>query len=313
MKLSFNDVPKNILLREDGPREGFQMLAKNVSTAEKLELISALSETGIREIEVTSFVRADKIPQMADADTLAAQLIPTPGVRFTALYLNTKGLLRSLAHPALARRGCILLAASEQFLKRNNNVTLEEALAALPEWARVFKENGLACDQLIISTAFGDPYGGKIEPSVTLQVVDRAVAKLSSLGAAPLEITLADTTGFGTPESVVRLVGEVRSKHPTIEIGLHLHDTRGTGMPNVLAGLLCGVSRFDCSVGGLGGCPFAPGAAGNVPTEDVLYLCEGLGGKTGVDLEKYLKCARIAERIAGYQLPSKILRGGTLC
>ena len=302
--------PKSVLLRENGPREGFQALAAVHPTETKLELIDALAQTGVRSIEVTSFVRADRIPQLADAEELVARLTPRTGVRYTALYLNERGLERALASTTLEVGGFFLLAASEAFLKHNQNRTLDQALAELATMAELFAERNLPFEQLMISTCFGDEYQGRIECEAVLAIVAQAFQRLN--GALPAEVTFADTTGWGNPEAVRRVISEFRSRHPGVEPGLHLHDTRGTGMANVLSGLQCGVERFDASVAGLGGCPFAPGAAGNVPTENVAFLCEELGIHTGVNLEKYIHCARLAEKLVGVPLPGKLKQGGLL-
>ena len=305
-------MPKRVTFREDGPREGFQAIAEVVPTPKKLELIHALAETGVTSIEVTSFVRPDRVPQLADADELCRQLIKKPGVDFHALTLNEKGFLRSLQHPSLTPIGFIMIAASEAFLKRNNNRTLDEAIAELPKTIEQFRAAQLPLSRLMISTAFGDALEGKKTSADVLRVVVRALKKLEENGAVPEEVTFADTTGWGNPESVTRLISEFRSTYPAIEVGLHLHDTRATGLPNLYAGLLCGVTRFDTSVAGLGGCPFAPGAAGNVATEDAAFLCQELGIETGLNLERYIECAKLAERIVGHPLPGKLKSGGLL-
>ncbi|MBL7663248.1 hydroxymethylglutaryl-CoA lyase [bacterium] len=306
------NYPKKVLLREDGPREGFQMHAKVIPTAEKLRLIDLLAETGISSIEVTSFVRADKVPQLADAEEIAQGIIPRAGVRYRALYLNQKGLERASTFPNLQPEGYVLLAASEEFLKRNNNQTLDQALAELPAWIKLFQEKSMRFERLMISTAFGDAFAGKLKADLPLSVVAKALEVIAANNSSVEEVTFADTTGYANPESVQQLVGNFRDRYPQLSVGLHLHDTRGTGMANVYAGLELGVDRFDCSVAGLGGCPFAPGAAGNVPTEDVAFLCAELGIETGIDLQRYIQCALEAEKIIGHKLPGKLKQGGKI-
>lgn len=299
-------TPKRVELREDGPREGFQFHPHFVSTAEKVELIRKLVATGIKTIEVTSFVRPDRVPQLRDAAEVCTALPEAPGVTYTALYLNKSGFLRALEHPRLTTTGAVLLAASESFLQRNNNTTLKEALDLLPSWAALFREHQVPFERLTISTAFGDNEEGRIPAEKTLNLCTDAILRIADCGEAITEVTFADTTGWGNPESVRRLVSEFQNASPDIAVALHLHDTRGTGMANVYAGLLCGVERFDCSVGGMGGCPFSPGAAGNVPTEDVLFLCEELGVETGVSLDAYIDAAHFAESVIGHPLPGKV-------
>ena len=288
------------------------MLEKVIPTNTKLELIEALSQTGVTSIEATSFVRPDLVPQMADAAEIAAQLKRHGGVHYHALYLNQKGLIRAANTNAFNLEGEIMLAASEKFLKKNNNLSVQEALEGIPAWIALFREQQLKVDRIMFSTAFGDNFEGPIPAEQVLAICRQAIDEINSEGERLGEITFADTTGWANPESVRRLVGEFRSLFPEVHVALHFHDTRGTGMANVYAGLQMGVSRFDCSVGGLGGCPFAKGAAGNVPTEDVAFMCEELGIRTGVNLERYIECAKLAEHIAGFPLPGKLKNGGLL-
>jgi hydroxymethylglutaryl-CoA lyase len=310
MKANSFQFPKEVFLREDGPREGFQMLEAIVPTEGKLELIHLLSRTGVKSIEVTAFVRPDRVPQHADAEKLVSLLEAVEGVRFRALYLNSKGFLRGAQFPQLEMEGYLLLAASETFLKENNNSTLEEAVKEIGNLLELFKEKRLPLERLMISTAFGHYSEGVIPPEKVLAIIEKVLEKVSSHGLTLPEITLADTTGWANPFSVQNLVLAIREKWPEIELGLHLHDTRGTGMANVFAGLQVGVQRFDCSVGGMGGCPFAKGAAGNVATEDVAFLCQELGIETGIDLEAYIACAKFAQKVAGKLLPGKLKDAG---
>ncbi len=297
------DFPKSVLLREEGPREGFQFLSKVHSTKEKVELINALSETGIKSIETTSFVRPDKVPQHADAKEVSEQIKVKEGVRYRALYLNQKGFLRAVECKKLKVEGAIPLAASDAFLQKNSNTSISESISKISSWLTLFKNNNVELERIMLSMAFGSKEEGKIEAKNVISIIEEAIKETST--KLP-EITLADTTGFANPTSVEKLVSECKIKWPEISIGLHLHDTRGTGMANVYEGLRCGVSRFDCSVGGLGGCPFTKGAAGNVPTEDVAFLCEELGISTSLNLKKYVECAKLAEKIVGKKLPGKL-------
>lgn len=298
-------LPKSVFLREDGPREGFQMHPTVIPTAQKIELIKRLSATGIKSIEVASFVRADLIPQLGDAEEVAKQLMPVPDVRYRALYLNEKGLERAISFPALSPEGYILLAVSETFLRRNNNTTQEEALERIPNWLKVFQQHQIVLERVMLSTAFGDHDEGRFTVQKTFDFATKILQRITAAGGALPELTFADTTGLANPEGIKRLISLFRNAYPEIAVGLHLHDTRGTGLANVYAGLECGVERFDCSVGGMGGCPFAKGAAGNVCTEDVAYLCEEMGISTGLDLNIYVECAKYAEEILGRKLPGK--------
>jgi hydroxymethylglutaryl-CoA lyase len=305
-------LPKSIYIRENGPREGFQIHPDFVPTEKKLELINALCQTGIQEIEVTSFVRPDRVPQMADAKELSLALPENSSVRFTALYLNEKGLERVLECPKLKPEGYIMLAASDKFLQKNNNISIAEGINLIPTWIELFKKYKIPFDRLMISTAFGDALEGKISTQKVLKITSDALKKISESEVKFKEVTFADTTGWGNPEQVKQLIAEFKAKYPDQTVGLHLHDTRGTGMANVYAGLLEGVEFFDASIAGLGGCPFSKNAAGNVPTEDVAFLCEEMGIKTGLNLELLIECAKLAEQILGKPLPGKLKQGGLL-
>ena len=302
------DFPKSVLLREEGPREGFQIHPKVIPTAKKIELINALSETGIKSIETTSFVRPDKVPQHADAKEGAEQNKVKEGVRYRALYLNQKGFTRAIECKKLKVEGSIPLAASDIFLQKNSNTNIAESISNITSWLNLFKKNNVELERIMLSMAFGSRQEGKIEAKTIISIIEKVLKEINTEHPKIIlpEITLADTTGFANPSSIERLVSECKIKWPNINIGLHLHDTKGTGMANVYEGLRCGVNRFDCSVGGLGGCPFTKGASGNVPTEDVAFLCEELGISTGLDLKKYVECAKLAEKIISKKLPGKL-------
>jgi hydroxymethylglutaryl-CoA lyase len=300
--------PEKVYLRELGPREGFQTLPQVIPTAAKLELIRLLGLSGVPEIEIASFVRPDKVPQMADAETIVKDFVAQPGVKYTALYLNAHGFERAEGAGRLSNDGWLYVAASDTFLKRNNNSTVAEMVAKIPEWLDLFKRFGKALHGVMISTAFGCNYEGVISQTRVLDILGMVQAQLQAHGCSPAEISLADTMGWGTPPKVKTLVSAVRERFPASEVSLHLHDTRGTGMANVYAGLEAGVRIIDCSVGGMGGCPFAKGAAGNVPTEDVAFMCQELGIQTGVSLQKLCAAARYAESVVGAPLPGKLYK-----
>ena len=300
--------PKFVTIRELGPREGFQTLEKVVSTKEKLELINILSETGVREIEVASFVKAEKVPQMADAEEVVKGLNLRKGVIYKGLYLNRKGYERVVSSAKLSKQGWLNVATSATFLRHNANITLSEVLADIPEWQKVFSANGESCYGVMLSTAFGCNYEGEVPAERALSVLSTVYEKIASTGNAFKEVCLADTMGWGTPHRVKSLIDMVRSKFPGLTVSLHLHDTRGTGMANVYAGLESGIEVFECSVAGLGGCPFAKGAAGNVCSEDVAFMCEEMGIKTGVNLKTYIEAAKLAEQLTGSYLPGKLYK-----
>jgi hydroxymethylglutaryl-CoA lyase len=295
-----SDLPTRISLREVGPRDGLQNEAP-VGTDAKVALIDALSRTGVPRIEAVSFVHPRAIPQMADADEVWKRIERRPGVRYSALVPNLRGAQRALA--AGFTEIAVVVSAGDAHNRKNVNRGTAESLDDIAALLPVAHEAGATC-QVIIATAFGDPYTGDVPVSRVAEVAARAVRD----GADSL--CFGDTTGMATPARVTALVGEVRSAHPDIPLGLHFHNTRGTGLANVLAALQLGVDDFDASVGGLGGCPYAPGASGNISTEELVHMVEDMGIDTGVDLEAMIDAAREAERVVGRELPSQVLRAG---
>jgi len=295
-----SDLPDRISLREVGPRDGLQNEAP-VTTDAKVALIDALSGTGVGRIEAVSFVHPKAIPQMADADEVAKLMDRRPDVRYSALVPNRRGADRALA--AGFSEIEVVVSASDTHNRKNVNRSTEESLddiAALID--AVHGAGGTV--QVIVATAWGCPYEGDVPVERVASVVARAVRD----GADGLGF--GDTTGMATPTRVERLVGTIRSAHPDAPLNLHFHNTRGTGLANVLAALQLGVADFDASVGGLGGCPYAPGASGNIATEELVHIVEDMGVGTGVDLEAMIDVAATAERIVGRTLPSQVLRAG---
>ena len=294
------DLPTALSLREVGPRDGLQN-EDPVSTETKIELIDRLSGTGVSRIEAVSFVHPRAIPQMADAAEVAAQMTRASGVRYSALVPNLKGAERAL--DAGFAEIEVVVSASDTHNKKNLNRGTAESLDDIAAIIDLAHGRG-ATVQVIVSTAWGCPYEGDVPTERVLWVVDTAVAH----GADSL--SFGDTTGMATPARVTRLIGETRSAHPDKPLNLHFHNTRGTGLANVLAALQLGVTDFDASVGGLGGCPYAPGASGNIATEELVHMVEDMGIDTGVDLEALLDTAAYAERAVGRTLPSQVLRAG---
>jgi hydroxymethylglutaryl-CoA lyase len=294
------DLPSRISLREVGPRDGLQN-EDPVPTAAKIELINALTVTGVSRIEAVSFVRAEAIPQLADADQVWQGIDRAPGIRYSALAPNLRGARRAL--DAGFTEVEAVVSASDTHNRRNVNRGTQESLDDIAVMIGAAHARGATC-QVVVATAWGCPYEGDVPVSRVLAVAGRAVAD----GADA--ISFGDTTGMATPGRVTRLVGEFRSRHPEIPLNLHFHNTRGTGLANVLAALELGVDDFDASVGGLGGCPYAPGASGNIATEELVYMAEDMGVATGVDLEAMIGAAAEAERIIGRRLPSQVLRAG---
>ena len=309
-----SDLPKFVEINEEGPREGFQFEKGVIATSRKVALIDALSATGLRQIQVASFVNPKNVPGWADADEVVARFERKPGIRYTALWLNAKGFERALATKRLDVQGSISLTASETFLKRNQNRDFAQNLAAQREIIALYKRHGVKVDRASIMAAFGCNFEGDIPIPRVLGLIDDILALAAENDLTIETLSLADTMAWATPLSIKRMIGAVRERHPGLRLGLHLHDTRGMGIANALAGLEVGVDLFDAAVAGLGGCPFAAhkGAAGNVCTEDLVFMLHEMGIETGVDLPKLIEAAELAEDIVGHPLPGSIKVGGPL-
>ncbi len=311
-------LPKSIQIKEVGPREGFQYEGigqpDKISTADKIRLIDALSDTGVKEIQITSFVHPKQVPQMADAEAVVAGFTPRPGIEYTGIYLNDVGLKRALATGKLTVNGKLGLTASEVFAQRNQKRTLAEDYQMQLQTAQLYHSHGLHVEVASIMAAFGCNYEGDVSIERILDLTGKLCDVAETVGDKLQVIGLADTMGWANPEQIKRTVDAVRCKYPDLQIYLHLHDTRGLGISNVYAALTEGVEMFDTAVAGLGGCPFAgnKSAAGNVCSEEALFLCQELGIETGIDIDRMVACAELAESIVGHPLPSKILRGGSL-
>jgi hydroxymethylglutaryl-CoA lyase len=309
-----SDLPKSVRISEEGPREGFQFEKGPISTERKIALIDALSQTGLDHIQIVSFVNPKNVPGMADADEVVDRIAPQAGVAYTALWLNEKGFERALTHDRLTNTGTIQLCTSEKFLKRNQNRTAEQQLASQHAIVEMYKANGIPVERGSIMAAFGCNFEGDTPVERVVSLVGQILDVAKEHGVKLTYVTLADTMAWATPLSIKRVVGALRERWPDLDIALHLHDTRGMAVANAFAGLEMGVTRFDSSVAGLGGCPFAghTGAAGNVCTEDLIFMCQEMGIKTGIDLDAMIECARLAEDIVGHPLPGSVMKGGTL-
>jgi hydroxymethylglutaryl-CoA lyase len=295
-----SDLPASISLREVGPRDGLQN-EDPVPTQAKVDLLDALSTTGVRRIEAVSFVSPKAIPQMADAEDVWSKIARNDDVRYSALVPNLRGAQRALG--AGFREIEVVVSASDTHNRKNINRSTDESLDEIAELLVTAHDAG-ASVQVIVSTAWGCPYEGDVPVERVVSVASRAIRD----GADA--VSFGDTTGMATPGRVTRLIGELRMAHPDVDVNLHFHNTRGTGLANVLAALELGIADFDASVGGLGGCPYAPGASGNVATEELIHMVEDMGVETGVDLDAMIDAAATAERIVGRQLPSQVLRAG---
>ncbi len=309
-----SDLPKRVRILEEGPREGMQIEKGPIPTQRKIDLIDSLSETGLEQIQVTSFVSPQAVPQMADAPEIVAGFKRKPGVRYTGLWLNDKGLERAIATQKLDIRGSLSLTASEKFLLRNQKRTLAQNIEAVHSMIGMFKHYNVEVNRASIMAAFGCNFEGDISTERVLDLIKTFHDIGEQHGIKIETLSLADTMAWATPGSIRRVVGAVRNKYPDLNLSLHLHDTRGMGIANAYAGMQMGVQIFDAAVAGLGGCPFAShsGASGNVCTEDLVFMCHEMGIETGIDLEKLIESALLAEQVVGHPLPGSIKMGGSL-
>jgi hydroxymethylglutaryl-CoA lyase len=296
-------VPPRVTIVEVGPRDGLQNEKAPIATADKIAFVDRLSESGHSVIEVSAFVSAKWVPQMADAQQVLAGILRNPGTRYTALVPNRAGLDRAIA--AGVTEVAIFAAASDTFSRRNINQSIDESLATY----KVVCDDARAAGVRVrgyLSTCFVCPFEGPIAPSRVAEVA----ARLFDLGV--FEVAVSDTIGAATPGDVLRVLGATSVRLPLRQTALHFHDTRGTALANVLAGLDYGVTTFDSSAGGLGGCPYAPGAAGNLATEDLLYMLNGLGIETGVSIDAVASASRFIETKLDHALPSRFLQAPKL-
>lgn len=309
-----SDLPNTVKIIEVGPRDGLQIEPRILTTSEKVRLIDALADARLKEIETGSFVNPKAVPQMADTNELFDMLNRRPGVRYRALWLNPKGLERALANGKVDIDGKLTITASETFIKRNTNRSIDETFDEMPAWIERYRDAGIATNSLGVMAAFGCNFEGYIPEERVVGLVGRAIQVMADNGCKLENLSLADTMGWGSPAQMKSLVGNIRNRWPDIHIKLHLHDTRGCAVANAVAAMEVGVSEFDSSVGGLGGCPFAghKGAAGNICTEDLAFACGEMGVETGIDLDALVQAAKLAEDLVGHELPGKVMKGGTL-
>jgi hydroxymethylglutaryl-CoA lyase len=291
----------NIEMVEVGPRDGLQNESVVFTTTQKLEFIGHMLDAGVRRIEATSFVNPKLVPQMADADVVAAGLPRGNGVIFIGLVLNKRGALRAL-EAGMDELGAVC-AASDGFAARNQGMTSDASLAVCCEIVRLAREQNRRA-QITISTAFGCPFDGEVNPSRVVEMARLAAA------AGPVEVAVADTIGVASPGEVSALVARVAAAIKPVPVRVHFHNTRNTGLANVWAAVQAGAKIVDASLGGIGGCPFAPRATGNVPTEDVAYMLQRSGYPTGLDVDRLITSARWLAGAMGRDVPGMLSRAG---
>lgn len=292
-------MPGHVDVYEVGPRDGLQNELRTVPIRDKLRLIAALVAAGERRIEVTSFVSPKWIPQLADADELLRQVPRPPGVLLSALVPNLKGLER--AQKAGLPEAAVFLSASESHSKKNINMSVAAALASAAEVTRAATQMGMRV-RGYLSTVWGCPYEGAVDVKRVVDICRRLV----DFGL--YQLSLGDTIGVGTPVQTEEILAALLEHIPVSKLALHLHDTRGTALANALVGLTLGVTTLDASIGGLGGCPYAPGAAGNLASEDLVFMLHGMGIETGIDLDRLVEAGEVAQELIGRKLSGKYLQ-----
>jgi len=294
--------PSRIEIVEVGPRDGLQSESQVLPTATKIEFIRRLRAAGLTRIEVASFVNPKRVPQMADAEAVMDQLRPdAEGARFIGLILNRKGFDR--AREAGCTEVGMAIAASESFSQRNQGCSIDEGVQAWLDIAQAAKAAGIRA-QITLSTAFGCPFEGEVPAAQVLALAER-VAR-----GDPDEIAVADTIGVAAPSQVSELIGRLRSALPSARLRAHFHNTRNTGLANAYAAVLAGVQALDASCGGIGGCPFAPAATGNIPTEDLIYMLHRMDVQTGVDLPALLDTSRWLQEALAHAVPGMLVKAG---
>ena len=292
---------KEVRVTEVGPRDGFQSEKTVLKTEDKIDIINNLIEAGFPRIEVSSFVSPKSIPQLADAETILNKVNRNSNTTLAALVPNSRGALRAVE--AKLDQIVVFLSASESHNKKNVNRSVDESLQGFREIADIAGKNNIPI-QGDIATAFGCPFEGNISPK-TLANISKEYKKMGFRG-----VTLGDTTGMATPVVVTDAINAIRDNVPDFNITLHFHNTRGVGLANVMTGLNEGITDYESCFGGMGGCPFAPNATGNICSEDLIYLLHEMGIKTGIDLDKTIAIAKKVESLVGHKLPGQVMRAG---
>ena len=296
-------LPSAVRIREVGPRDGFQNEPEIISPDDKVRLIDMLAATGLPRVEVTSFVRADVIPQLADAEEVLARIQRPRGVSYSVLIPNERGLERALTQRERFDEINVFLSATESHNRRNKNRTIAESLEDLGRTIARARQERLRCEG-VISVVFGCPYEGEVPPDRVLEIAERLV------NAGCEEVSFGDTTGMANPKQVREFFATATQRLPGVELTAHFHNTRGQGLANALAALERGIDSFEAAFGELGGSPLTPGATGNISTEDLLSMLDEMGVETGVDLERLLDASRALQDLLGRPLGAHVLRAG---
>jgi hydroxymethylglutaryl-CoA lyase len=298
-----SDLPSSVRIREVGPRDGFQNEPEVIPTDAKVRLIGMLAASGLPRLEVTSFVRPDVIPQLADAEEVLTRVERPEGVSYSVLIPNQKGLERALAHRERFDEVNVFLSASETHNRKNVNRSVAESLADLERTIARAREAGLRCEGAI-SVSFGCPYEGEVPPERVFEIAER----LAEAGCE--EVAFGDTTGMANPRGVEEFFAAARERLGGVELTAHFHNTRGQGLANVLAALEQGIDSFESSFGELGGCPVPPGSTGNISTEDLVSMLHEMGVETGIDLARLIDASRAVQEVLDRPLGAHVLRAG---
>jgi hydroxymethylglutaryl-CoA lyase len=296
-------MPQSVRIREVGPRDGFQNEPEVIATADKVRLINLLAGSGLKRLEITSFVRPDVIPQLADAEEVLEQIERPSAVAYSVLIPNERGLERALEHRDRFDEVNLFLSASETHNQKNVNRSIAESLEGLGRTIAAARRAEIRCEG-VISTSFGCPYEGEVPPERVFEIAER----LAEAGCE--EIAFGDTTGMANPRQVGEFFNAAQGRLGGVELTAHFHNTRGQGLANVLAALEKGVDSFESSFGELGGCPVPPGSTGNISTEDLVSMLHEMGVQTGVDLPRLVEAARAAQEVLGRPLGAHVLRAG---
>lgn len=295
----FDQLPPDVTIYEVGPRDGLQNESRLIPTDDKVAFIDALSVTGVQAIEITSFVNPKWIPQLADAAEVSRRIVRRPGVIYSALVPNRQGLESAMA--AGMKEVAVFMSASETHNRKNVNKSIAATLEAFRDTVPAALDAGLRV-RAYVSTVYGCPYEGAVDPN-------QAVALCRALRALGCyQVSLGDTIGVANPRQVRDVLTRVLAEIPRAEVAVHFHDTRGTALANILVSVEMGITTVDSALGGLGGCPYAPGASGNVATEDVVYMLEGMGVRTGIDVDTLMEASRLVSTLVGHEMPSKFYR-----
>jgi len=297
------ELPSAVRIREVGPRDGFQNEPETIATEDKIRLIDMLSASGLKRMEITSFVRPDVIPQLSDAAEVLAGIRRRDGVAFSVLIPNERGLERALELRDRFDEASVFLSASESHNRANVNRSIEESIEGLERTIARARAAGLRCE-VVISVSFGCPYEGEVPPERVFEIAERLAA------AGCEEVGFGDTTGMANPRQVHEFFAAARERLPGVELTAHFHNTRGQGLANVLAALEEGIESFESSFGELGGCPVPPGSTGNVSTEDAVSMMHEMGIETGIELPALIDASRAAQDVLGRPLGAHVLRAG---